>query len=300
LTCGVAQPSPTQPGPARLTRAWRPLIPMRAPPWSLFSHLISPTQQPLSLSPISLSPRGALRFGDGDRRSWIPEVSSPPLPSPLSPSSSSSPSLPCVSPLLLPCACAPLWPRRAAFGPRRRGPRPNACGYPCSPDGSALALPRGGLGPRRHGPPSFPGGGLGPPVARLSRPPGAAIPAPDDVAPDPLGVAPWPPSRAAPRSWCAQPLGPLRAAVPALVRGLCLWQRGPPAWPLRASRRGSRGLVTACAASHFPVYPTHSRVRSPTCAVIYSWFLINFKPCLVSMLRRALRRVMNLFNIRFY
>jgi hypothetical protein len=46
--------------------------------------------------------------------------------------------------------------------------------------------------------------------------------------------------------------------------------------------------------------PTRSRVRIPTRAVIYSWFLINFKLRLVSVLRHALHRAMNLFNFRFY
>jgi hypothetical protein len=53
--CGPAQPDPTQPGPAQLgPRA--PVTPYSpcAHPVS-FSHLISPAQQPLSLSPISLS-----------------------------------------------------------------------------------------------------------------------------------------------------------------------------------------------------------------------------------------------------
>jgi hypothetical protein len=45
-------------------------------PFSLISIL---PRSNLSLSHLSLSPRGALGFGDGDRRSWIPEVSSPPL-----------------------------------------------------------------------------------------------------------------------------------------------------------------------------------------------------------------------------
>jgi cbb3-type cytochrome oxidase subunit 3 len=39
-------------------------------------------------------------------------------------------------------------------------------------------------------------------------------------------------------------------------------------------------------------------VRSPTRAVIYSWFLINFKLCLVSVLHRALRRPTIQFNFR--
>jgi hypothetical protein len=46
--------------------------------------------------------------------------------------------------------------------------------------------------------------------------------------------------------------------------------------------------------------PMRSRVRSPTRAVIYSWFLIKFKLRLVSVLRLALRRATNLFNFIFY
>jgi hypothetical protein len=50
--CGLAQPDPTQPSPARPARPWRPLLPMR--PLVPFSHLISPAQQPLSLPHLSL------------------------------------------------------------------------------------------------------------------------------------------------------------------------------------------------------------------------------------------------------
>jgi hypothetical protein len=60
---------PTQPGPARSgPRALgAPAHPMRAPlPQIRLAHSNSPAQQPLSPS------RGALGFGDGDRRSWIP------------------------------------------------------------------------------------------------------------------------------------------------------------------------------------------------------------------------------------
>jgi hypothetical protein len=140
------RPSLARPSPARPTCPWRPLLPMRAP-WSLFSHLISPAQQPLS--PISLSPRGALGFGDGDLRSWIPEVSSPPLPSPIYPSSSSSSSssLPCTppsSPLrarpLQPLARGPCGLRPQRRPPRRGGPDPSRRGSPDPPP------------PRRGGP----------------------------------------------------------------------------------------------------------------------------------------------------
>jgi hypothetical protein len=64
---GLAQPSPARPSSAN-----GPLSPptphARPPPLVSFFHLISPAQQPLSLSPISLSSHGgALGFGDGDR-----------------------------------------------------------------------------------------------------------------------------------------------------------------------------------------------------------------------------------------
>jgi hypothetical protein len=70
------RPSPAQPGLVRpgLARSGprapsAPAHPMRAPlPQIHLPHLISPTQQPLSLPSLSLS-RGALGFGDGDRRS---------------------------------------------------------------------------------------------------------------------------------------------------------------------------------------------------------------------------------------
>jgi hypothetical protein len=53
----------------------------RAPPIP-FSHLIFPRSN--LLSSTSLSPRGALGFGDGDRRIWTPSEVSSPLLLPLS------------------------------------------------------------------------------------------------------------------------------------------------------------------------------------------------------------------------
>jgi hypothetical protein len=83
-----AQPSLTRPGPARPARPWRP-CPTHAPPSpGLFPSFNSPAQQP-PLSPTSLSPRGALGFGDADRRNLDPRGE---LPSPLS--FSNSPPLP--------------------------------------------------------------------------------------------------------------------------------------------------------------------------------------------------------------
>jgi hypothetical protein len=110
---------------------------MRAPPLPRIHlpHLTSPAQQPLSLPSLSIS-RVALGFGDGDRRSWIPEVSSPPLPT-LSPSP--SPSLPCARPPLLSPTRAPLRPR---------------CGSPLLALAVARPCPprRGGLRPWRRDP----------------------------------------------------------------------------------------------------------------------------------------------------
>jgi hypothetical protein len=84
LTCDATQPGPARPGPAWPgpgSRAPGALpLPIRAPPpFSSFLSFNSPAQQ-LPLLHLSLfSPCGALGFGDGNRRIWIPEVSSPPL-----------------------------------------------------------------------------------------------------------------------------------------------------------------------------------------------------------------------------
>jgi hypothetical protein len=199
-----------------------------ARPLVSFSHFISPAQQPLSLS------RGALGFGDGDRRSWIPEVSSPPLPSPLSPSSSPYPSLPYTRPPSYPLRARPLQPLRVA--PCGPGTRPSAPGgvplgvaapspsraaplalptvAPPSPGGAVHAHPRDGLGP----PAARPAPAPSPTAASASAPATRPAPAPPTAA---SGAAPWPP-----RAW---PLAPLRAAVPAPVRGPCPLQHGPPA-----------------------------------------------------------------------
>jgi hypothetical protein len=156
--------------------------------------------------------------------------------------------------LLLPCARAPY----------------NPC---CGP----LRPWRAAFGPRRRGPP------LLPPPRR---------PRPRRRAPS---AQSWPPARGPVSRRCGP--APQRAAPqPSRVRPLGPPARGRPspdarplpsaAWTLEQflARPGA-----ACAAAP-PVHPARSRVRSPTHVVIYSWFLINYKPCLVSVLRRALRR----------
>jgi hypothetical protein len=85
----VAQPDLARPGPARSgPRApGAPYTPhARAPPPGLFlSFDFSRAVTSLSLFHLSLSPRGALGFGDGDRRSLDPQGEfALPLPLPLS------------------------------------------------------------------------------------------------------------------------------------------------------------------------------------------------------------------------
>jgi hypothetical protein len=63
------------PALAHVPLAPRPLPHARAPSPCLSSpHSILPRSNSLSLPPLSL-PRGALGFGDADRRIWIPMVS---------------------------------------------------------------------------------------------------------------------------------------------------------------------------------------------------------------------------------
>jgi hypothetical protein len=118
--CVTAWPNPAWSGPVRPARPWRPLpSPCTRPlPLIPLSHLIfSCAVTSLSLFHLSLSPRGALGFGDVIAGVWIPGGEFFPSPSLLS--------LP-PPPFLLPLAarasllcsrarpgCAPL-PRRAA------------------------------------------------------------------------------------------------------------------------------------------------------------------------------------------
>jgi hypothetical protein len=116
LTRGVTQPGPARPGPTQSgPRAPGAPAPMRPLPLFSFSHSIYPTQQPPSPSPtsLSLSPRGALGFGDGDRRSLDPRGE---FPSPLT----RSLSLPLHIPFLLPCVPSPVLVARPPSGPRPR------------------------------------------------------------------------------------------------------------------------------------------------------------------------------------
>jgi hypothetical protein len=112
-----------------------PLAPVPSPcarplPWSLSLISILPCSN-LSLSHLSLSPRGALGFGDGDRRSW-PRGE---LPSP-------SLSLSSPPPLLLPPHGLPARAPGGLRAPPRRFPRV-APGAPLAWP-PARALPSGG------------------------------------------------------------------------------------------------------------------------------------------------------------
>jgi hypothetical protein len=106
----------TRPSPARSALARAPLAPVPppcAPPFSPFLSFDFPAQQPPLLH-LSLSPYGALGFGDGDRQIWTPRCA--PLHSPShspSPSLSSPPVLlPCVRPLPRPSRVCGLYARR--------------------------------------------------------------------------------------------------------------------------------------------------------------------------------------------
>jgi hypothetical protein len=177
--CGLAQPCSAQLGPrAPGARA----LPMRPPlPWSF--PLIQFSRATTSSSPtsLSLSPRGALGLGDGDRRNLDPrgELPSPlllslPLPLPPLP-------FPARAPFFSPACAPPCSPSRAA--PGARPPAPGGAA-PCPPSGVA---------------PSPPGAASRPPLARGSLATSAA-PGPLGVAPSPLGAAPCArPSR----PWCA-------------------------------------------------------------------------------------------------
>jgi hypothetical protein len=158
LRCGPARPGPSQP-----PRPWRRAPPHAPPSLVSFPHFNSPAQQPplLHLS-LSLSPRGALGLGDGDRRNLDPrgELPSPfffPAP-PVAPSC--APCRPCrahpaAPPRPRPHARAPPW-RLAPVRPRVRGPacsalvpRPYAPRRfaPCGPVPASRAPRR--LGPAR-------------------------------------------------------------------------------------------------------------------------------------------------------
>jgi hypothetical protein len=164
---GPTQPSPARPGLAQSGPRAPPPPPPHAPP------------SPLPLSSLSLS-RGALGIGDGDHRNLDPEVSSHPLPSPLS--------LP-LSLFLL-------------FSPPARAPSslPSAAARPCFTAAARqrppLPFPRGVRHPARR---TRPRRGVRPPARR---------PAPRR--------GPLPPARPLPRraAPCARPQPPARG-VPA-------------------------------------------------------------------------------------
>jgi hypothetical protein len=308
-------PGPTQPS---LRAPGAPALSLCAPLLLSLSHLDFPRSNlPLPLPPLSL--RGALGIGDGDHRNLDPEVSSPPLPSPL------SPSLP-LPHLLSPCA-------RPLFSPLR------AC---ASLRGGASLLSHGAAAhpsrPRRGAPPSRPPtrrrGGPPLPFPHASRRPaaplsprgaaahpspsprrrGSARPSHSPVAARPRRGGPGPRRGVRPSTRPPRP----RRGVPAPRRGPCPGAQPPTRGlsPLRAAfgpcaqrpspRRDSRGLV----------YPlTRSRVRKPTRAVIIFGFVVNFKlrklACCVArriylisdpidVLRPALHRATIHFNFRLF
>jgi hypothetical protein len=70
--CGPTRPGPARPGPApRVPSAPTPPH-APAPPLVSYPHSILPRSNLLSSTSLSLSPCGALGFGDDDRRIWTP------------------------------------------------------------------------------------------------------------------------------------------------------------------------------------------------------------------------------------
>jgi hypothetical protein len=252
LTRGVTQPGP------------------RAPLVS-FSHSISPAQQPPSPSPTSLSPCGALGFGDSDRRSLDPAGE---FPSPSLSLSSPPPLLllPCA-PLLLPPSTPPPPPAARLPAPAPGGGpaprlRPRARGPPARlrPAPATRPLPRcapvPATSPCRD--PVRPRAAPGFPVARPSR----ALAAPPDPTPHAPRRAPW--SRARPRPLpCPRPCPRAPLPCPSPCPGLT------PRAPARFAR---------------PWHAQRALARATVVARRSTLVLIHFNFSLVDMLRRALSR----------
>jgi hypothetical protein len=247
--CDPAQPGSRAPGAPH---------PPCAPLLLSLSHLDFPRSN-LSLPLPSISPCGALGLGDSDHRNLDPEVSSPPLPYPLSPSPSSLPLR--VPPLLSPararpCAAArhsaPALPFPVRHG---RGPSPPV-------PGGARPLP---FPPRPARPLS---GGARP--APAPRPPGASLRG--------RGSARACPRRERDSAW-ARPLRGTRS-----LRG-CGSARG--LGPGDAAPAPARGLDPP------------ARDRSSSVAPRSNLGLVSFKISLMSAFRRALRRTTIQFKFIF-
>jgi hypothetical protein len=266
------RPSPAQPGLARPGPARAPLAPLPTPcappppdPFASFDFSRAATS--LSLY------RGALGFGDSDRRSWIPEVTSPPF-------SSLSLSLP-FSSLHTPRL---LSPARAPVAPARLAPAAPAWLAPARPGGGPpLPLPGvAAFGPDSATPPLLPS----PAAARLPLLPfpTAARPRPPLLPPRGGAARPRPcslPRRRGPARPCpnlhggaASPapcLAPARGPAPG-VRSPAPAQRPRPRHgvpsPGTASRPGARSrppaAVPASPPARGPLPP--ARGLGPLCA----------------------------------
>jgi hypothetical protein len=198
-----------RPGPARAP----PALPMHPLPLIHLSHLIfSRAVTSLSLFHLSLSPRGALGFGDVIAGVWIPVVS---FPSP---------------PLLLPRAASlpvPRAPRPRARRAPTAAPRPPAPGPASSPCPAAAARaaplpspscsPGGGSAAR-----PMPGSSPAPRLWPHARGPLRVCTRRQRLDPAParashLAAAAWPLPRAAPRFPASSPRS--RPAVPSRALG---------------------------------------------------------------------------------
>jgi hypothetical protein len=252
-----------QPSLARPVRPWRPCPPHARPPLPWSFPLIKFSRATTSSTPtsLSLSPYGALGFGDGDRVNLDPRGELPslllslPLPLPPLP-------FPVCAPFFSPVCVPPCSPSRAASGPLKHG-RPGSR--------------RGSLAPWRGRP--SPGGT--PPRARLPRPPGAASRPPLCVAPSPLARCPGPWRRGS----LAPSVRPSRPRCAASAFGSVDPRRSPCARPGTARVASARP-----ARPRAPRSPNAFPRAQPHASGDGFLVLINFKLCLVSVLHRALRR----------
>jgi hypothetical protein len=146
--CGLAQPNPTRPGPAQLGPRAPDALPLpmpRPPPLVSFPSFNSPAHNSLSLPLLSL-PRGALGFGDADRRNLDPRGEPPPLSLPflfvlLSPTPRASSAAPRAAPWSRPSRASSAAPRACLLAAPPRPPWPRPALPPWSCPRALLAAP---------------------------------------------------------------------------------------------------------------------------------------------------------------
>jgi hypothetical protein len=230
----LARPSPARSGPVRPAGPWRPLpYPCAPPPPNPVVSFDFLPHSNFPLPPLSLSPHGALGFGDEIAGVWIPRGEfSPPLPflslppaPPLffpwpralprarhTPSPAPSRAVAATQPCRIPCLAEPL-PASLSLG------EPRLCRAPprVVPRGEPLPASRpSGRAPPCVAPPREPHLGRAPPrVVPPSTNPSPAAPLPSTTPP----AAPWP--RPGPRPGGRAPTVP-SAVCPSRALGCAL------------------------------------------------------------------------------